>query len=328
MCGEVVEALRRMSLGGDADNDDSGGATGEGRGGRGGGEESLHRSDAESLTLEAISRGMQYRPDLTSAFLAAVRSTPPSHHPPSDVWLLLCAASAPHHRTKVLTLLRSKSVSGAFTEELLRDALVGQGRSIRHLFEASALEMADGLVRSPESSARILGGELYCILYREFPDPARRQEVVGGLVTHAGAGGGGGGGGMGGGGEGESGGNTEVDAAMTVLCRIAGGGPSGEVGLRPFLPFLSSLLDHIRSLALGQARRLFLVLFSVGCDDEEDDNNNDDVPPPVGGSAGMGGGCDDVHIVIRKYLSLPQPGLKCIVSYSHSSLWGILTLRS
>ena len=35
MCGEVVEALRRMSLGGDADNNDSGGATWEGRGGRG-----------------------------------------------------------------------------------------------------------------------------------------------------------------------------------------------------------------------------------------------------------------------------------------------------
>ena len=35
MCGEVVEALRRMGLGFDADNDDSGGATGEGKGGRG-----------------------------------------------------------------------------------------------------------------------------------------------------------------------------------------------------------------------------------------------------------------------------------------------------
>ena len=35
MCGEVVEALRRMGLGGDADNNHSGGDTGDGRRGRG-----------------------------------------------------------------------------------------------------------------------------------------------------------------------------------------------------------------------------------------------------------------------------------------------------
>jgi len=133
LCGEVVEALRDVRLGGTGglEEEDAGRGVGNssagagaakgrrgrrrGRGSAGGGDGStmaLGRADAEGLMLEALSQGMQYRPDLAAALLAAVRATEPTQHRPSDVWLLLCCAVAPHNRPAVRAIFRSKATGG------------------------------------------------------------------------------------------------------------------------------------------------------------------------------------------------------------------------
>jgi len=326
LCGEVVEALRDVRLGGTGglEEEDAGRGVGNssagagaakgrrgrrrGRGSAGGGDGStmaLGRADAEGLMLEALSQGMQYRPDLAAALLAAVRATEPTQHRPSDVWLLLCCAVAPHNRPAVRAIFRSKATGGGITPDLLRDALRGNGGAMSHLFSPAATDLADGLVRSPEGEARDLGGALYAALFGEFADPMRRGEVVAALATHVASGGS----------------PLEVDAAMKVFADLAEGAAAPVPGalvlsagrregtLRPFRPYLASLLDHVRRLTPSQVRRLFLVLFSMGGNDEDGANGD-----ALGGGRRVGtGGCDDVHIVIRKYLSQASVALKRIV---------------
>jgi len=337
MCEDVVEALREMRLGGiDGDEEDHGraaaaaaaGAGGaDGRPGSGGGRrrrgggtggngnegggtngndgQVLLRADAECLMLESFAQGMQYRPDLSSALMTRIKKTPSTDHLASDIWLLLCCAVAPHNKSQVKTIFRSKAASGGFIPDLIGEAIRGNGRALSHLFSSSALDLADGLVRSPEAEARGLGGFLYSEMFEEFHDPVQRQEVVGSLVTHVASGGS----------------SDEIDSAMKVFSRLveddstsAQSNDSTDVAdatssLRPFRPYLSSLLDYVRGMTSSQLRRLFMVLLMVG-----DDGDNDmDGPRKVGV-----GGCDDVQIVIRKYLAMPSAFLKRIVGRTSS----------
>lgn len=333
MCEDVVEALREMRLGGvDGDEENyghtaamaAGAGGGEGRPGSGGGGrrrrrggsgesggnnpndgQFLLRADAECLMLESVAQGMQYRPDLSSALMNKIKKTPSTDHMSSDIWLLLCCAVAPHNKSQVKTIFRTKAASGSFTPDLIGEAIRGNGRALSHLFTTSVLDLADGLVRSPEAEARGLGGFLYSEMFEEFRDPMQRQEVVGSLVTHVASGGS----------------SDEIDSAMKVFSRIvednstrlgsSDATPDGcdaASSLRPFRPYLSSLLDYVRGMTSSQLRRLFMVLFTVGGNDDDGDHG-------MGGPRKVGvGGCDDVQIVIRKYLAMPSAFLKRIVS--------------
>ena len=151
-----------------------------------------------------------------------------------------------------------------------------------------------------------LGITLYQILFEEFGDAMQRQEIVGRLVTHVGSGLTAGSGG---------GGNGEVDAALRVFCAIVDrkkskrkddndrGEEDGATALRPFTPFLTSMLDHLHNMTTGQVRRLFLLLFAVGLGEGAE------------GEAGMQDiSGTDVGIVIQKHLSLAPFAKKRIVS--------------
>ena len=91
---------------------------------------------------------------------------------------------------------------------------------------------------------------------------------------------------------------------------VDGGGgreDSGAAALRPFTPFLTSMLDHLHHMTPSQVRRLFLLLFAVG--DEEDDGG--------AGPSSMGNSVTD--IVIRKHLALASFEKKRIVSPAGTS---------
>ena len=91
------------------------------------------------------------------------------------------------------------------------------------------------------------------------------------------------------------------------------------MALRPYTPFLTSMLDHLHHMTPCQVRRLFLILFAVGDGDGKDIDGT--------GSSMSGGACDDVQIVIRKHLSLSPFAMKRIVSFvaspilSHYETW-------
>ncbi|KAL7552476.1 hypothetical protein ACHAWF_016165 [Thalassiosira exigua] len=300
MAVELVEEMRKLPLGvgGTGVADDDAGDRTDSNGSRNNGDCGDGAADSACLTVESLSRGLARRPDLASTLLRVVKAET-SRHPPADVWLLACCASAPHLRPKAKSLFKAKANAGAFGARLLREALGGNGRALGGLF-AALCDLADGLLRSGGSSgssfaaaseggvgsggaggAAGLGVALYEILFREFAEPMQRQEIVGSLVTHVGSG-------LVGGGK-VGGGSGEVDAALRAFCQIVEGDGGGAVSLRPFVPFLTSLLDLLSHMTTGQARRLFLLLFAVGSDGDE---------------GGDGAGSSVATIVIQKHLTL------------------------
>jgi Fanconi anemia group D2 protein len=121
----------------------------------------------------------------------------------------------------------------------------------------------------------------------------QRQEVVGSLVTHVGSG------------VGSK--QSEVDAAMRTFSSIISkkdGKESGVSALRPFTPFLTSLLEHLIHMTLSQVRKLFMLLFTVGVDDEELNH---------GGGVQDGGAINEASIIIKKYLGIHDDYKKRIV---------------
>ena len=314
MAKEVIEEMRKLPLG---SNGGSGTMMGRG-GGDDEGEDSFDHSSgirnsaasssssaaSSCLTIESLSRGFAHRPDLTSTLLKSIKETPQGgYHPPADIWLLACCAFAPHNRPKVKSIFKSKASAGMFTSRLLRESLSGNGVALTSLFGTSLCDLADGLLRGSSSTSPLsdagggraaceLGVTLYEVLFDEFSEPMHRQEIVGSLVTHVGSG--------------VNVNPAEVDAALRVFCGIIDKSADGAMALRPFTPFLTSMLDHLHHLTPYQVRRLFLILFAVGDGDQGDE-----------GAAGMtmrGGACDDVQIVIRKHLSLTPFAMKRIVS--------------
>jgi len=339
---EVIDELRKLPLGSNGNDDTSGEDVEHLNDGRNRETTSASSSAAASasLMIESLSRGLAHRPDLTSTLLKSIKDTSSSEgHPPADIWLLAACATAPHNRAKVKGLFKNKANAGMFTSRLLRESLSGNGVALGSLFGTSLCDLADGLLRSGgggssfggSSDAAVvsassgggtggatnLGITLYTILFEEFSEPMQRQEIVGSLVTHVGSG------------VGVNGG--EVDAALRVFCNIVdkmsasttstakgvngtvGKEESGAMALRPFTPFLTSMLDHLHHMSSSQVRRLFLLLFAVGYGNNSGGDDGDDINMGAASAAGAGGGaCDDVHIVIRKHLSLGPFAMKRI----------------
>jgi hypothetical protein len=301
LCQKVIDSFRRLRLGKEnvIDND-------EDMDGLEYRNQIQCNSDSEALMIEALSQGFAYRSDLTNILLQSIKNVlsgsittstadqlQHQQHGPSDIWLLLCCAQAPHNKPKVKAIFKSKAISGAFYPDLIKDSIQGNTIAIQSLFESSLLFIADALVRSNETSAQKLGSAFYETMFLEFDNRICRQDLIGQMIIHI-----------------NSGSYEEVDVAMKILMNIASSGVDGVASLRIFLPFLTSLLDNIRNFHPQHLRRLFLLLFIVGMDGS---CGSEDVDSEMEGFGG-GGGCDDVHIVIRKYLALPQITMKHIVS--------------
>ncbi len=318
MAREVIDEMRKLPLGSNNGNGAMAGDEDEledsiGRdmiSSRSNSSSAVSQSAASScLTIESLSRGFAHRPDLTLTLIKSIKDTPMGgYHPPADIWLLACCASTPHNRPKVKSIFKSKAIAGMFTSRLLRESLSGNGLALTSLFGTSLCDLADGLLRSSSSSTSLsdiaaaaggraaceLGVTLYEILFEEFPEPMHRQEIVGCLVTHVGSG--------------VNINPSEVNAALRVFCGIIDKSADGAMALRPYTPFLTSMLDHLHHMTPYQVRRLFLILFAVGNDNDDND---------VEGAAGTtvrGGACDDIQICIRKHLSLAPFAMQRIVS--------------
>ena len=293
MAKNVIGEFRNLPLGGSGDDVI---------------EETENPNNTEALMIEAISRGFAHRMDLTSTLLKCIKETKPGYHKTADIWLLACCASATYNQSQVNSVFRAKANDGGFTSTMLRTAIAGNGVALTSLFSSSLCGLADYLLRCSDGDACDLGITLYEVLFDEFKgksfreielfvklkygphisnatfliiEPMQRQEVVGSLVTHVGAG------------VGSK--QSEVDGAMLVFSSITSrkndnSEESGTAALRPFTPFLTSLLEHLLQMTTSQVRRLFMLLFAVGVD-------NDD-------GAKDGGIVNEATIIIKKYLGI------------------------
>ncbi|KAL3790149.1 hypothetical protein HJC23_009586 [Cyclotella cryptica] len=264
MAKEIIEEFRKLPLGSGESGDRS-------------------ANDTEALMVESLSRGFAHRSDLTTTLLKAIKATDQGYHKPADIWLLACCASASHNRSQVKSLFRSKANDGGFTSQMVRESLCGNGVALTSLFGTALCDLADSLLRCTDSEGCEMGVTLYEVLFEEFKEPMQRQEVVGSLVTHVGAG------------VGTR--QSEVDAAMSVFSSIVSkkkdeNQESGRSALRPFMPFLSSMLENLDHMTPYQVRKLFILLFTVGFQEEDG----------ILGLMGGGSACGEADIIIRKYL--------------------------
>jgi hypothetical protein len=277
LCTKTIESFRRLKLGLDREyvsNEEDVNADDDFRG-------QIHeRTDSEALMLEALSQGFTYRSDLSNALINAIKRTDPLQHGAADVWLLFCCGSAEHNKSKVKQLFQSKVSSHGFSRGLITDAIKGNGAALGHLFESSMLPLADALVRSSQKPARLFGGYLYEEMYLEFVDRAKRQDVVGQLVIHISS----------------ASSSEEIDVALGVFFNLASTA-AGAQSLRDFFPFLTSLLDNVQNFSPPHLRQLFLLLFTVDCDADDTTSS----------------GSDEIHILIHKFLALPNASAKQIV---------------
>jgi Fanconi anemia group D2 protein len=194
-----------------------------------------------SLSLDYLSQGFRYRSDLVSELFSVLSADVDIQgHGAADVYLLLSAFGS--HKKATAACARKKAVNGTLSRVLVEDAIQHKGSKIEPLI-ASALGLADALLRAPEHAARVLGGALYAEIFAEFKQLKDRQEVVAQLTTHVG-----------------SGVESEVDEALLTLQMLTG---EYRAVMVPFAPFLFSILDALSDLTISQVRRLFIVLFNV-----------------------------------------------------------------
>jgi Fanconi anemia group D2 protein len=265
--GKVIDTLRRLKLGLEDDNEQVAQKNDRSR-------HQVHgNTDSEALMLEYIAQGLNYRSDLTTVLMTAIKGTIPSQQTAADIWLLFCCGTCAHYKAKVNQIFKSKAQSGGFTADLIMDAIHGNGAALQHLFQSSMMPLADTLLRSNEDYSRTSGCSLYEEMFLEFIDRAQRQEIVGQLVIHI-----------------SSGSFEEIDGAFKVFCGIISRKDGGPESLRIFRPFLTSLLDNIQNFDPVHLRSLFLILFSV--QGERNDGNSS--------------GGDEVLNCIRKNLAYQQ----------------------
>jgi hypothetical protein len=253
---KVIDTLRRLKLGLECDESFEEKRKDDSR------RHQVHgKTDSEALMLEYITQGLNYRSDLTTVLMTAIKGTIPSQQVAADIWLLFCCGSCTHYKTKVNQIFKSKAQSGGFNADLIMDAIHGNGVALQHLFHSSMMPLADTLLRSNEHYSQDLGGYLYEEMFLEFIDRAQRQEIVGQLVIHI-----------------SSGSFEEIDSAFKVFSSIISRKDGGPESLRLFLPFLTSLLDNVQNFDPVHLRSLFLILFLVqGERNDESSSGGDEV---------------------------------------------------
>ena len=272
-----------------------------------------------ALVLDAIKCGLMLRSDVAAALFRSMGGpTARGTLGVFDVWVLLMLRSCEQYRPKVNTILKQHiSVTGQLTPELLEASLRGHKSTLADACLGELLDLAGSLLRSSNvwyekaksESLREFGMYAYIEAFKEFgssQDGAYdylRQEIVHALTVHCGTfadatslsmravhnpyeGSGGG-----------QDGCEERDTALSVLRALCGLPLSsdGSSVLRPYKEFLYSLVDHCIHFTHAHIRTLFYVLAKVSCKFVP---NVESVVDP------------ELHILLRKHLSLPEMRLR------------------
>ncbi|KAG5180666.1 Fanconi anaemia protein FancD2 nuclease-domain-containing protein [Tribonema minus] len=196
------------------------------------------RSSNDALTLEALRHGLQMRPDVAAGRVTGALAAP-------SLTFGHCSACTDFQKKASAGQFAEPLLADAvqFAEPLLADTVQGRAAALGGLFD-SMLQLADHLARSGDPLAERCGGALYTLLFREFTDAARRQDVVGALLVNAG-----------------SGAASEVNCALATLTALATRGSAddptmagvGASPLRPFATMIKSLVQYLSGFTDAQA---------------------------------------------------------------------------
>ncbi|NWR79930.1 FACD2 protein, partial [Centropus unirufus] len=226
------------------------------------------------LLFDVIKLAVRFQKDIAEAWIKAIEnSTSVSDHKVLDlIVLLLIHSTNTKNRKQTEKVLRNKIQLGCLPEQLMQNAFQNHSMVIKDFFP-SILALAQTFLHSAHPAIVSFGSCMYKQAFAAF-DSYCQQEVVAALVTHV-----------------CSGSETEVDISLDVLTDLV---KLHTSLLMRYATFVKSILDSTQKLNPRQIRKLFYILSTLAFSQRQE-----------GGYIQ-----DDMHMVIRKWLSSTVPNHK------------------
>ncbi|KFP60779.1 Fanconi anemia group D2 protein, partial [Cariama cristata] len=226
------------------------------------------------LLFDAIKLAVRFQKDISEAWIKAIENTTSvSDHKVLDVIVLLLIHSTnTKNRKQTERLLRSKIRLGCMPEQLMQNAFQNHSTVIKDFFP-SILALAQTFLHSAHPAVVSFGSCMYKQAFAAF-DSYCQQEVVTALVTHV-----------------CSGNETELDISLDVLTDLV---MLHTSLLMRYATFVKTILDSTQKLNPCQIRKLFYILGTLAFSQRQEGSYIQ----------------DDMHMVIRKWLSSTVPNHK------------------
>ncbi|KAF1420453.1 Fanconi anemia group D2 protein, partial [Spheniscus humboldti] len=226
------------------------------------------------LLFDVIKLAVRFQKDVSEAWIKAIEnSTSASDHKVLDlIVLLLIHSTNTKNRKQTEKVLRSKIRLGCMPEQLMQNAFQNHSLVIKDFFP-SILALAQTFLHSAHPAIVSFGSCMYKQAFAAF-DSYCQQEVVTALVTHV-----------------CSGNETELDISLDVLTDLV---ILHTSLLMRYATFVKTILDSTQKLNPCQIRKLFYILSTLAFSQRQEGSYIQ----------------DDMHMVIRKWLSSTVPNHK------------------
>ncbi|NWV25194.1 FACD2 protein, partial [Origma solitaria] len=243
------------------------------------------------LLFDVIKLAVRFQKDVSEAWIKAIEnSTSVSDHKVLDlIVLLLIHSTNTRNRKQTEKVLRSKIQLGCMPEQLMQNAFQNHATVIKDFFP-SILAVAQTFLHSAHPAVVSFGSCMYKQAFAAF-DSYCQQEVVTALVTHV-----------------CSGSETELDISLDVLTDLV---VLHTSLLMRYATFVKTILDSTQKLNPCQIRKLFYILSTLAFSQKQEGSYIQ----------------DDMHMVIRKWLSSTAPNHKQMGIIGAVSMIGSVALK-
>ncbi|NWW11073.1 FACD2 protein, partial [Oreocharis arfaki] len=243
------------------------------------------------LLFDVIKLAVRFQKDVSEAWIKAIEnSTSVSDHKVLDlIVLLLIHSTNTRNRKQTEKVLRTKIRLGCMPEQLMQNAFQNHSTVIKDFFP-SILALAQMFLHSAHPSVVSFGSCMYKQAFAAF-DSYCQQEVVTALVTHV-----------------CSGSETELDISLDVLTDLV---VLHTSLLMRYATFVKTILDSTQKLNPCQIRKLFYILSTLAFSQKQEGSYIQ----------------DDMHMVIRKWLSSTVPNHKQMGIIGAVSMIGSVALK-
>ncbi|XP_041318453.1 Fanconi anemia group D2 protein [Pyrgilauda ruficollis] len=243
------------------------------------------------LLFDVIKLAVRFQKDVSEAWIKAIENcTSVSDHKVLDlIVLLLIHSTNTRNRKQTEKVLRSKIRLGCMPEQLMQNAFQNHSTVIKDFFP-SILALAQTFLHSAHPAVVSFGSCMYKQAFAAF-DSYCQQEVVTALVTHV-----------------CSGSETELDISLDVLTDLV---VLHTSLLMRYATFVKTILDSTQKLNPCQIRKLFYILSTLAFSQKQEGSYIQ----------------DDMHMVIRKWLSSTVPNHKQMGIIGAVSMIGSVALK-
>ncbi|NXS77400.1 FACD2 protein, partial [Erpornis zantholeuca] len=243
------------------------------------------------LLFDVIKLAVRFQKDVSEAWIKAIENTTSvsDHKVILLLFLLLIHSTNTRNRKQTEKVLRSKIRLGCMPEQLMQNAFQNHSTVIKDFFP-SILALAQVFLHSAHPAVVSFGSCMYKQAFAAF-DSYCQQEVVTALVTHV-----------------CSGSETELDISLDVLTDLV---VLHTSLLMRYATFVKTILDSTQKLNPCQIRKLFNILSTLAFSQKQEGSYIQ----------------DDMHMVIRKWLSSTVPNHKQMGIIGAVSMIGSVALK-